>query len=215
MRTFPPLAIVFLALAGPIAAQDAPGPLRAVPPPAPPPPVLSTPPVPVTNPDSWVTPDDYPKWAVAHEVDGRVRFTVDIDEHGGVTRCEIQDSSGVPDLDAMACEKVTERARFRPARDQGGNPVAGQWSSSVLWQIPEEVAEAVPQPGELVVSLVVERDGTVSDCTVERAEGVASQAVVGELCAEAGSFEPILDDRGRPERRRIRLTTRIEHEPLP
>jgi TonB family protein len=173
------------------------------------------PPVPATDPGTWVRSEDYPAWAAAGKVTGRVAIVVDVDASGRVTRCEVSESSGVADFDRLACEKVSERAQFRPARDEQGNPVAGQWQNRVVWALPEQGPQAIPQAGGLAVTLVVERDGSVSKCAVERAEGAAAEATSAALCNNIGSFQPPLDDEGEPQRVRIRLVTSVERQPLP
>lgn len=170
-------------------------------------------PVPANNPGTWVRTEDYPSWAVRYEVDGVVRFSVDVDASGRVTGCEIVGSSGVPELDEIACAKISERALFRPARDDKGNAVAGKWANSVRWQIPSNEVATMPPPGALVVSMTIEPDGSVSSCEVETSEGDAE--LVGlRLCEEVGEFAPILDENGTPRRTRVRTTMRVEHEVL-
>lgn len=191
--------------------QDAVRRLTADPPPARP--QEPVPVMPANDPGAWVTPVDYPGWAVNYDVTGRVGFRVAVDENGRVTRCEIIRSSGVPDLDTIACEKVSERARFVPARNGAGEPVASSWTSTVVWQIPDDDAPVeAPQPGFLIMTIVIEPDGTVSDCQVERAEGAASQ--FPDECPDGQRFEPILDADGNPQRTRIRMMARLVHEPL-
>lgn len=57
-------------------------------------------------------------------VGGRVsvRYVINID--GRVSDCEIDRSSGNAELDATTCRLITERYRFRPARDSRGRPEA-------------------------------------------------------------------------------------------
>lgn len=89
------------------------------------------------NPGTWVTNDDYrPRW-VAEELSGTARFTLQIDARGKVTGCMITRSTGHPALDTATCDLVTKRARFDAARDGNGKPVAGTYSNSVRWSIPE------------------------------------------------------------------------------
>jgi TonB family protein len=173
------------------------------------------PPTPATDPGTWVRTEDYPPWAAVSRVGGTVAFVVDVDAEGRVTRCEVREGSGVAELDRLACEKVTERALFRPGRDDEGNPVAGQWGSRVVWRVPEQAPQAVPQSGGLALSMVVERDGSVSKCVVERAEGALAQAANSALCNNPGPFEPLLDADGKPQRVRIRLVTSVERQTLP
>jgi len=89
------------------------------------------------NPGTWVTNDDYrPRW-VAEELSGTARFTLQIDARGKVTGCTITRSTGHPALDTATCDLVSKRARFDAARDGNGKPVAGSYSNSVRWSIPE------------------------------------------------------------------------------
>jgi len=180
-------------------------------------------PVPANDPGTWVRTEDYPDWAIEHDTTGRVGLRVEVDLDGRATRCDITRSSGVADLDTIACKKVVERARFVPARDEVGKPVAGTWATTVNWQIPDddyeydendEGSNVAPQPGYLVITMVVEADGTVSDCTVERAEGEAAR-MFPNSCPYGRQVEPILDVDGNPQRTRIRMMFRLVHEPLP
>ena len=173
------------------------------------------PPMPATNPGTWVRSEDYPAWAAAGRVTGTVTILVDVDARGDVARCEVSESSGVVDFDQLACEKVTERAQFRPARDEQGNPVAGQWRNRVVWALPERPPQAIPEAGGLAVTMVVEPDGSVSKCEIERADGVAAQVASSALCDGVGPFQPALDDTGEPQRVQIRLVTSVERQPLP
>lgn len=89
------------------------------------------------NPGKWVTNDDYrPRW-VAEELSGTARFTLQIDARGKVTGCTITRSTGHAALDTATCDLVSKRARFDAARDGNGKPVAGTYSNSVRWSIPE------------------------------------------------------------------------------
>ncbi len=227
MRISPPIVIVWLALAAPAAAQDQPRPpvivappppppIRIGAPPAPPPPrgATAAAPIPTTNPGTWVTPDDYPEWAVRYDVIGMVRFALDVDRNGRVTGCTIRQSSGVADLDRVACEKVTERGRFLPARDAAGNAVAGTWVSAVRWEIPEDEPEPAPQPGRVVFSFIIEPDGSVSECRIDEIKG-RLEPPDDPPCAGDAGFLPVRGADGKPERRRVRVTMQIDHESLP
>ena len=178
-----------------------------------------SPPRPASNPGTWIHPEDYPSWAAAYDVGGTVTVLVDVDAEGAVVNCAVREGSGIADLDRLACEKITERARFVPARDAEGNRAPNQWQNQVVWVAPEaqDVAfENVPEPGELTVNMVIERDGTVSKCAVERATGgLALPGAQSAFCANLGPFQPLLGADGKPERRRIRLRSSIEHLPAP
>lgn len=92
---------------------------------------------PTGNQGRWVTNEDYrPRW-IMEEMAGRAAFTLTIDGRGRVTGCTITRSTGHAPLDAATCNLVTKRARFDAARDSNGKPVAGSYSGSVTWRIPE------------------------------------------------------------------------------
>ncbi|SLJ96374.1 protein TonB [Novosphingobium mathurense] len=50
-----------------------------------------------------------------------LRYRIGVD--GRASQCRILLSSGRPELDDHTCRTITERFRFRPARDKMGNPV--------------------------------------------------------------------------------------------
>lgn len=108
--------------------------------PAPTPPALPFKPVGAAvrgNPGNWVTDADYrPRW-IRENMTGSARFTLGIDANGKVTDCTITRSTGHAALDAATCQLVSKRARFDAARDGNGKPVAGTYSNSVNWNIPE------------------------------------------------------------------------------
>ena len=89
------------------------------------------------NPGLWVTANDYPAADLRQEHTGVTRFRLDIGADGKVTDCTVTGSSGHPGLDQAACAKLIGRARFDPAIDSTGARLAGSYSSSVRWQIPE------------------------------------------------------------------------------
>jgi protein TonB len=107
------------------------------PPAAPPPPSKASSAQPRGNPGSWANTNDYPARALREERSGTTRFRVNIGPDGRVTDCQITGSSGHADLDEATCKNIQRRARFKPAQDQAGNPIADTWSSAVRWEIPK------------------------------------------------------------------------------
>ncbi|HSQ95938.1 MAG TPA: energy transducer TonB [Croceibacterium sp.] len=168
--------------------------------------------VPKGNPALWVDTSDYPPSALREDGQGVVRFLLDIDATGVPVKCTVIQSSGRADLDDTACQLITERARFEPATDSHGKPVAGTFANSVRWQIPQD--RPAPMPGELVTSIVIEKDGTVSSCTVDKATG-QFEAVRTQICNRTEHFDPIVDSDGNPVRKRIRSSMKIEREDVP
>lgn len=86
----------------------------------------------------WITPRDYPSRALREGWSGVTRLHLVIGSDGRVNGCTVVASSGHDALDAVACEKVSQRARFSPARDASGADRAGTYDSAIHWQINEE-----------------------------------------------------------------------------
>lgn len=89
------------------------------------------------DPGKWVTNDDYrPRW-IREDMAGTARFTLSIDARGKVSGCTVTRPTGHAPLDAATCDLVTKRARFEAARDGNGKAVAGSYSGTITWKIPE------------------------------------------------------------------------------
>jgi len=89
------------------------------------------------NPGNWITNSDYRTTWIRRELTGTARFTLQIDAAGNVSNCTITGSTGHDPLDRATCRLIEGRAVFNPAKGTDGKPVAGTYSSSVNWQIPE------------------------------------------------------------------------------
>jgi len=125
-----------------VAVAPPPPPAIVLAPPAPvaPPPPRIQPksPAPKGSPGNWATSNDYPSQALREEREGTTRFRVTVGPDGKVVDCQITGSSGSPDLDATACAKIKQRARFSPATDGEGQPTTGTYSNAVRWVIPKD-----------------------------------------------------------------------------
>jgi len=60
-----------------------------------------------------------------------IGFTIGAD--GRMKDCEIIRSSGSATLDAFPCRVLPKHMKFRPARDENGNPVATRGTKSVTF----------------------------------------------------------------------------------
>jgi len=98
---------------------------------------------PIGSPAAWFPADAYPPEAKAAGLQGRTAFTLDLDPQGRITSCNITSSSGSPLLDSTTCTLLVTNGRFRPARNAAGQPVAGTWSSAMVWQL---AAPEAPPP---------------------------------------------------------------------
>lgn len=93
---------------------------------------------PIEPPQTWVSNDDYPPKALAEEQQGVVRMRWKVGVDGRVHDCVIVQSSGAPILDAASCMLITKRARYRPALDAAGKPVATPKASTFSWWLPTD-----------------------------------------------------------------------------
>jgi TonB family protein len=91
--------------------------------------------------------DDYPAAALRAEEEGAVGFRLDIGKDGRVAGCTVTGSSGSSALDSTTCALLTARARFSPALDRKGRPVADSFSGRIVWRIPEPEPEPPPPSG--------------------------------------------------------------------
>ena len=64
---------------------------------------------------------------------GTVEVQVTVEPDGRVSRCAAVRGSGNPGLDALTCNLVQQRARFNPALDAQGRPVASQTFTTFFW----------------------------------------------------------------------------------
>jgi protein TonB len=92
---------------------------------------------PLGTPGRWVSEADYPSVALHRGEQGAAGFELTIAPDGRVRDCRITRSSGSASLDAATCAKVSERARFNPARDENGDAVVGRYANVIRWRIPE------------------------------------------------------------------------------
>lgn len=92
---------------------------------------------PANKPGAWVTQDDYSPSDIRSERQGTARFMLGIGTDGKVTSCTIIQSTGFDSLDAATCKFVSRRARFEAALDDSGAPIAGSYTGSIRWVIPE------------------------------------------------------------------------------
>jgi TonB family protein len=141
---------------------------------------------------SYVSEADYPPSALRERAEGTTGFTLGVGPDGRVTQCVVTASSGHAALDNAACSIMRRRARFTPARDGAGNPVADTVASRLTWRAPEPRPAAAPgepaAPLRLIVT--VSPAGEVTDCRPYRGEaGEAGRDACSALGARARSGE--------------------------
>ena len=107
-------------------------------PPAPPPPRVSQAAKARGNLVALFSNDDYPASALRNEEQGTTAVRLTIGSDGRVSDCSITASSGSSSLDNATCSILRRRARFTPAKDQGGNPISDTYNQRIRWEIPAE-----------------------------------------------------------------------------
>ncbi len=93
-------------------------------------------PTPKANPADWITTSDYPADMVAAGQPAIVEFRLNIDATGAVTACHIQETTRAKAFDDAVCKSMIRRAKFNPAIDANGVPVASYWRQTVRFLMP-------------------------------------------------------------------------------
>ncbi|MEA3047982.1 MAG: hypothetical protein QOJ53_2314 [Sphingomonadales bacterium] len=79
---------------------------------------------------------DYPAAARRSREEGQVYFLLTIGANGRIANCEIIATSGSAALDGTTCRILRSRARYAPARDAAGAPVADTDRGTFVWRLP-------------------------------------------------------------------------------
>jgi TonB family protein len=91
---------------------------------------------PLTTNGFGLTMADYPPDALREHWQGRVVMRLNVSADGRATACTTVATSTHPAFDAAACRAALDRARFTPALDASGQPVAAQIVTSVTFLPP-------------------------------------------------------------------------------
>jgi TonB family protein len=87
--------------------------------------------------ETWITDKDYPDDAIRGHESGTVVVLLKIGADGVATGCAVIDSSGSKTLDDQTCAIYGRRARYDPAIDATGKPIAGLAAVRIRWVLPE------------------------------------------------------------------------------
>jgi TonB family protein len=135
-------------------------------------------------PHGLISQDDYPLEAIRRGEQGTVAVRLDVTPAGRVGACTVTASSGSALLDAATCRLLSARARFSPARDGAGNPVADTATTKITWRL--QAAASSPALDEATRTWVT--------CLMSRAIAAArsrapEQAVVEQVFAACPAEE--------------------------
>ncbi len=90
---------------------------------------------PRADPGGWLTSSDYPSGLAQNGVQGLVRPRLSVGTDGVPTQCYIQRSTQPEGFDKAVCAALMKKARFNPALDAAGQPLASYWQSTVRFEI--------------------------------------------------------------------------------
>lgn len=163
--------------------------------------------------------EDYPETALRHNEQGTVWADLSIDATGKPAYCEVISSSGSTALDNKTCSILLKRARFSPARDGAGQPIASLYRNRMDWRLnPQgDVAGLNPvfdrtftvnrfpagarPPVSVVMRQVIDAYGHLESCAVVQGSGFASiDKLACSSTAGLTSTSGIRDPNGTPVR---------------
>lgn len=84
---------------------------------------------------SYFSSGDYPDMAFTRNMTGRTEVLLLVDEQGALKDCSVESTSGIASLDAMSCQVLRVRAKFRPATDAVGKPAKSVIVSAIRWKM--------------------------------------------------------------------------------
>ena len=93
-------------------------------------------PQPSNYPGKWLTPSDYPPSALRKGEQALLTFRLSIDDKGRPTDCDILRSYADAKFNDVLCKLLIQRARFKPAHDSSGNPIASYYVNQARFVIP-------------------------------------------------------------------------------
>jgi Gram-negative bacterial TonB protein C-terminal len=91
---------------------------------------------PQQSPGKWVVSSDYPLNMLESGQPAIVEFRLSVGADGVPTACHIQSTTRPKEFDDAVCKSVMRRARFDPALDAAGKPLASYYRNTVRFQIP-------------------------------------------------------------------------------
>lgn len=91
--------------------------------------------IPVGDPRKWLSSNDYPEVMRLRGEQGIVHFRLIVDETGTAKSCHIQQSTRPREFDDAVCKGIMKRARFDPALDASGKPLASYYVNRVRFEI--------------------------------------------------------------------------------
>ena len=79
--------------------------------------------------------DSYPREMLLREQSGEVRVRMMVGTDGKPTGCHVQIKSQDPSFEQTACREMMKAARFEPALDSGGKPIASYYVTAIIYRV--------------------------------------------------------------------------------
>jgi hypothetical protein len=97
---------------------------------------LSRPATPLDSPGNWLRSNDYPPGKAGRGEQAALAFVLLVGADGVPTDCKIPVGFGDEDFKKITCQRLLKRARFAPAINAAGVPIATIYSNTVTWVMP-------------------------------------------------------------------------------
>lgn len=140
------------------------------------------------NPGDWFPMDSYPAEAKRNGQQGRVSVQLTIDKAGAPTTCAVVTSSGSPSLDKATCDLAMANAKYTPALDAKGLPVASTVAlPGVRWELKDNPPIKLEGPWRAAATLQIDPAGKLSSCAEQRSGPVPAEI---QPCVSAKDMPP-------------------------
>ena len=78
---------------------------------------------------------NYPREMIIAEQSGIVQYRLMVDERGKPSACHLQLASNHREFEKVSCKLLMNVARFDPALDKDGKPIASYWINAIIFRI--------------------------------------------------------------------------------
>lgn len=188
---------------------------------------------PVAIQPNWVTIDDYPDREMRADIRGAAVVRTLVDSTGRPVTCTVEQELGQGRFGTATCKATLKRAKFQPARDATGAPVAGVFRSIHNFVLPGDILKdgfpkllepdlslpvaAAPgnrEPIVVQVVTVVNATGDVESCVPDATERRAAEGRLA--CSQImASFKPDLVRSPKGDALRYAQAMRVRFVPQP
>lgn len=107
----------------------------------------------------WIKPDAYPAEALRVNEQGLIVSLLEVDATGKPRTCRVTSGVDTPILNKVTCDMLLKGARFVPAKDKDGKPIASVFESRHRWVTQES--------SESKLRVAIERAGDGYLCSLD------------------------------------------------